>query len=96
MGEATFTFRVDDNLKEAFTEAARTQDRTGAQLLRDFMREFVQRQREDAGYEAWLRQKVERARASVRAGRSIAADKASAEFAALREETRRGSNSPSA
>ena len=42
MPESTFTIRVDDHLKEAFTEAARVSDRTGAQLIRDFMREYVQ------------------------------------------------------
>ena len=96
MGEATFTFRVDDDLKQAFTEAARTQDRTAAQLLRDYMRAFVHRRREDEGYEAWLRQKVETARASVGAGRGIAADEVSAEFAALREETASGLDDPEA
>lgn len=96
MGDATFTFRVDDDLKEAFAEAARTQDRTAAQLLRDYMREVVQRQREDAGYESWLRAKVETARVSVRAGRGVSADAVQAEFAALREETRRGLDSAGA
>ncbi len=42
MPESTFTIRVDDHLKEAFTEAARISDRTGAQLVRDFMRDYVQ------------------------------------------------------
>ena len=41
MSEATFTFRVDESLKEQFTTAAKGRDRTGAQLLRDFMRDFV-------------------------------------------------------
>jgi predicted transcriptional regulator len=94
MGEATFTFRVDDDLKEAFSEAARTQDRTAAQLLRDYMREVVQRRREDEDYEAWLRQKVEAARASIRAGRGTPAHEVSAEFAALRKETSRGFDRP--
>lgn len=35
--------------------AAKTRDRTGAQLLRDFMREFVQQQRHAAEHEAWFR-----------------------------------------
>ena len=39
MSEATFTFRVDQTLKNAFSTAAKAHDRTGAQLLRDFMRE---------------------------------------------------------
>ena len=33
MSEATFTFRVDENLKVQFTTAANGRDRTGAQLL---------------------------------------------------------------
>jgi hypothetical protein len=37
MSETTFTFRVEDNLKASFTDAAKRKDRTTAQLLRDFM-----------------------------------------------------------
>ena len=59
MPESTFTIRVDDHLKEAFTEAARVSDRTGAQLIRDFMREYVQTAREKAEYEEWFKAKVE-------------------------------------
>lgn len=44
--EATFTFRVDGILKQYFTAAAKACDRTGAQLMRDFMRNFVQQQQE--------------------------------------------------
>ena len=41
MGEATFTFRVDEALKAEFAQAAKADDRTAAQLLRDFMRDYV-------------------------------------------------------
>lgn len=34
MTDSTFTFRVDDDLKTAFAETAKAQDRTAAQLLR--------------------------------------------------------------
>ena len=44
MSEATFTFRVDETLKNDFATAAKARDRTAAQLLRDFMRSFVQQQ----------------------------------------------------
>ena len=44
MSEATFTFRVDEALKNDFAAAAKARDRTGAQLLRDFMRAYVQQQ----------------------------------------------------
>ena len=59
MSEATFTFRVDEALKNDFTSAAKARDRTGAQLLRDFMREFVQRQEEAADHDAWFRREVQ-------------------------------------
>lgn len=55
MSETTFTFRVDDALKTAFSTAAKAHDRTGAQLLRDFMRDYVKQQREAIKYDAWLR-----------------------------------------
>ena len=41
MGEDTFTFRVDEELKRQFATAARARDRSAAQLLRDYMRAFV-------------------------------------------------------
>ena len=45
MGEVTFTFRVEKTLKNEFTAAAKSLDRSGAQLLRDFMRDFIQQQK---------------------------------------------------
>ncbi len=59
MPEATFTFRVEDSLKEAFVEAAKAQDRSGAQLLREYMRDTVRRQRETAEHDNWFRAEVE-------------------------------------
>ena len=53
MSEAIFTFRVDDALKSQFSQAAKSRDRSGAQLLREFMREFVQQQQEAAEHGAW-------------------------------------------
>jgi predicted transcriptional regulator len=55
MPETTFTFRVDQELKEAFTETARANDRPASQLLRDFMRDYVDR----AEHDAWFRAEVE-------------------------------------
>ena len=55
MPDTTFTFRVDQELKNAFTEAARANDRPGSQLLRDFMRDYIER----AEHDAWFRAEVE-------------------------------------
>jgi predicted transcriptional regulator len=55
MIETTFTFRVDEALKAAFTDAARAHDRPGSQLLREFMRDYV----EKAEHDAWFRAEIE-------------------------------------
>ena len=55
MPETTFTFRVDDELKAAFSNVAKAHDRPGSQLLRDFMRDYV----EKAEHDAWFRAEVE-------------------------------------
>ena len=90
MSEATFTFRVDEALKTEFSSAAKARDRSGAQLLRDFMREFVQQQQEVAAHDAWFRQQVQIGLDSANAGHLISAEEVEAEAAAWREQTRRG------
>lgn len=89
MGEATFTFRLDEALKNEFATAAKARDRTGAQLLRDFMREFVQQQQEAAEHDAWVRRQVQAGLDSANAGRLVPAAEVEAKFAARRAATRR-------
>ena len=89
MTEATFTFRVDEGLKDQITRAAKAKDRTGAQLLRDFMRDFVRQQTEAAEHDVWFRREVQAGLDSANAGRLIPAEEVEAEFAARREATRR-------
>lgn len=89
MGEATFTFRVDEELKTEFAEAAKARDRTGAQLIRDFMRDFVRHQQEAAAHDTWFRREVQIGLDSANAGRLVPHDEVEAEAAAWRDETRR-------
>ncbi|SMF38698.1 hypothetical protein QTA58_07170 [Neorhizobium sp. CSC1952] len=91
MAEATFTFRVEEELKAAFSEAAKAQDQSDAQLLRTFMRDYVRQQQETAEYDDWFRRKVQKAIDSANAGDLISGDDVEAEFAALREEARKSS-----
>ncbi|MBN3787478.1 hypothetical protein [Burkholderia sp. Ac-20353] len=94
MSEATSTFRVDETLKAEFATAANTHHRTGAQLLRDFMRDYVKQQQEAAEHDAWLRAKVERSRASANAGNLVPAAEVEARFAVRRAATRRRLDAP--
>jgi predicted transcriptional regulator len=89
MSEATFTFRLEESLKEQFTTAAKERDRTGAQLLRDFMRDFVRQQQEAAEHDAWFRRQVQVGLDSANAGKLIPAAEVEAKFAAKRAATRR-------
>ena len=89
MSEATFTFRVDEELKNAFSTAAKARDRTGAQLLRDFMRDFVRQQQEVTEHDAWFRSQVQAGLATANAGEVISAEEVEAEAAIWRAETRR-------
>lgn len=71
MSESTFTLRVEASLKEAFTEAAKTQERTGAQLIREFMRDVVQKARTQETYEQWFARKVAEGRADASLGNVV-------------------------
>lgn len=96
MSEATFTFRVDEALKSEFSTAAKSRDRTAAQLLRDFMRDFVRQQQEAVEYDAWFRRQVQIGLDSANAGDLVSAEQVEAEAATWRAETRRkmaGANS---
>lgn len=96
MSEATFTFRVDEGLKEQFSTAAKSRDRTGAQLLRDFMRDFVKQQQEATAHDAWFRREVQIGLDAAHAGDVASAEEVEADAAAWRAETRRkmaGTNS---
>jgi predicted transcriptional regulator len=59
MADTNFTFRVDEDLKAEFARAARANDRPASILLRDFMRDYVNRSREKLEHDAWFRAEVE-------------------------------------
>lgn len=85
MSQATLVIQVDDALKTAFIQATKALDRSPSQLLCAFMREVVQQhEREQAGYDGWLQQKVERAREAVSAGEVFTAVEVETHFAQRR------------
>lgn len=82
--EAVFTMKLEPELRAEFMAEADAAHRPASQVLRELMREFVQRQREARDYEEFLRRKVEAGRTSMRAGVGRSNDEVEAEFAALR------------
>lgn len=51
--ERSYRIRVDEELRDAFLEVANACDRTGAQLVRDFMRRYT-RENKDALQKGFL------------------------------------------
>ena len=84
MTEATFTFRVEESLKQEFSSLAKDIDRSGAQLLRDFMRDFVKQQQEAASYDAWFQKQVEIGLDEANAGQLVSQEDVKSRFEAKR------------
>jgi predicted transcriptional regulator len=64
--EAVFTMKLEPELRDAFMAAAAAADRPASQIVREFMRDYVQ---QDRDYVDWLRRKVEKSREDIAAGR---------------------------
>ena len=89
MSDATFTFRVDESLKNEFAKAAKHRDRSGAQLLREFMRDFVRQQQEASEHDSWFRREVQVGLDAANSGELVESEEVEAEAEAWRKETRR-------
>jgi len=53
--EAVFTLKLESELRNAFMAEAETVHRSASQLVREFMREFIEHQREHRLHESWFR-----------------------------------------
>jgi predicted transcriptional regulator len=84
MTETTVTIRVNPELKKAFARAAEAHDRTDEDLLREFMKDYIETQRTDAEYDLWFRRQVQIGIDAADAGDLIPAEEVEAEFTALR------------
>lgn len=82
--EAVFTMKLEPELRDEFMAEAQALDRPASQVVRDLMREFVQRQREAREHDAFVRRKVEAGRKDMRAGRGRTQAEVEADFAIRR------------
>lgn len=82
--EAVFTMKLEPELREAFMAEAEASHRPASQILRELMRDFVQRQREAREYEAFLRGKVADAREQIDSGNYAPAEDVETRFATRR------------
>jgi len=81
--------KLEAELRDAFMAEAEAAHRPASQIMRDLMRDFVQRQRDARQYDQFLRRKVEIARGEMEAGLSVSSEDVEAEFATRRLELSR-------
>ena len=84
--DAVFTLKLEAQLRDAFVAEAEATHRPASQIVRDLMRDFVERQREARLHEDFLRRKVEIARAERLSDLTVSGEEIEAEFAARRTE----------
>lgn len=84
--EAVFTMKLEPELRDAFMAEAAKDDRPASQVLRELMRTYIDQRQQEREYNEFLRQKVEIARVSMRAGRGRSNDEVEATFAAKRKQ----------
>jgi len=75
--EAVFTMKLEPELRDAFMAAAKAEDRPASQIMREFMRDYVQQNRD---YIAFLQRKVDAARADLAAGKVFSNEEVEAEM----------------
>lgn len=84
MKEAVFTMKLEPELRNAFMAAAESAHRPASQVMRELMREYVQRQKAAQEYQGFLEKKVAVARQQVAEGLVFSAEEVEKEFASLR------------
>jgi hypothetical protein len=84
--EAVFTMKLEPELRADFMAEAQASHRPASQVLRELMREFVERQRAAREYDDYFRSKVDAGRASMRADHGRSNEEIETTFAARRAE----------
>jgi predicted transcriptional regulator len=82
--EAVFTMKLEPELRTEFMAEAEASHRPASQILRELMRDFVQRQRDARKYEDFLSGKIDQAREQIRNGQSVSNEEIEAKFSARR------------
>ncbi len=69
-GSSIYSVRIPSPLKQAFDQVAALHERNGSQLVREFMREYVQSNAKQAlAHEQWFSQQVQTTRKAVHVGK---------------------------
>jgi len=92
--EAVFTMKLEPELRDAFVAEAAALDRPASQVVRELMRDFVEKRAEERSYADFYRRKVEKARRSIDAGIGRSDEEVRADAAARIVEYRKNLGKP--
>lgn len=88
--KAVFTMKLEPELRDTFMAEAAADDRPASQVVREMMRDYIERRQREREYSEFLRRKVEVARTQRDAGLYASNEgveaKARARRAALRQQ----------
>ena len=84
--EAVFTMKLEPDLRADFMAAAQASHRPASQIMRELMRDFVQRQRQARKYDDFLQSKVDLARKQVATGQLTSYEDVESRFEKRRAE----------
>ena len=82
--EAVFTMKLEAQLRDAFMAEAEASHRPASQIMRELMRDFVQRQKQARDYDAFIKSKVAQARVQIDTGNYSSAEEVESRFAERR------------
>ena len=77
---SVFTMKIESDLRDEFMYEAEVSHRPASQVVRELMRDYVQRQKEAREYEALLQGKVDASRRSKQAGEGLSNAAVEAQF----------------
>lgn len=83
--KAVFTMKLEPELRDSFMAATAAADRPASQVVRELMRDYIERQRQAQEYRAYLDRKVDVARAQKDAGQYVTNADVEAQAIARRE-----------
>ena len=82
--QSVFTMKLEPDLRAEFIAASEAIHRPASQVVRELMREFIERQKKAREYDDFLQEKVNAARNSIHDGEGKNHDEVEAQFASIR------------
>ena len=83
---AVFTMKLEPELRDAFMAAAAAEHTPASQLVRGWIRDFIQNKKDAEAYDAYVHRKVASGRAQIKAGKTYSNEEVQAQMAKLRNE----------